>query len=122
MTVSATNLPAGATVASIVSASAFDLSVATTGRSHDDVQRRSGQAQVVQASIDSNVEDDDVLGSVSPNDFLNKQFRSKGSSPRCGRTNRLQDGGPRDAERRAGAPRDIKNTDVSSASFPRGRK
>ena len=80
MTVSATNLPAGATVAKIVSASAFDLSVATTGA----IGTMTFGGNVVKLksfklSIDSNVEDQEVLSNVAPVDFLNKEFKVDGS-------------------------------------------
>jgi len=79
MRVSATNLPAGATIATIVSASAFDLSVATTGA----IGTMTFNGALVQLksfklSVDSSIEDDDVLGSAAPNDFLNKQFKMEG--------------------------------------------
>jgi Phage tail tube protein len=80
MRVTATNLPAGATVASIVSATAFDLSVATTGA----IGTMTFNGALVQLksfklTVDSNVEDDEVLGSVAPVDFLNKEFKIEGS-------------------------------------------
>jgi Phage tail tube protein len=79
MRVTATNLPAGATVAAIVSASAFDLSVATTGA----IGTMTFNGALVKLksfklTVDSNIEDDDVLGSVTPNDFLNKEFKVEG--------------------------------------------
>jgi hypothetical protein len=78
MRVTATNLPAGATVAAIVSASAFDLSVATTGA----IGTMTFNGALVKLksfklTVDSNIEDD-VLGSVTPNDFLNKEFKVEG--------------------------------------------
>ncbi len=80
MRVTATNLPAGATIAKIVSASAFDLSVATTGAIG--TMTFNGaivQLKTVKLSIDETVEDDDVLGNVAPVDFLNKEFKVEGS-------------------------------------------
>jgi hypothetical protein len=79
MRVTATNLPAGATVAAIVSATAFDLSVATTGA----IGTMTFNGALVslksfKLTVDSNIEDDDVLGSVTPNDFLNKEFKVEG--------------------------------------------
>jgi hypothetical protein len=73
MRVTATNLPAGATVAAIVSATAFDLSVATTGA----IGTMTFNGALVslksfKLTVDSNV------GSVSPNDFLNKEFKVEG--------------------------------------------
>jgi len=79
MTVTGTNIPAGATIVTIVSSSAFDLSAATTGAA---TSYTFGGAVVALKSFklspDSNVEDDDVLGSTAPNDFLNKQFKVEG--------------------------------------------
>jgi hypothetical protein len=80
MTVSGTNVPAGATIAAIVSASAYDLSAATTGAIGT---QTFGPATIplksFKLSIDDNIEDQEVLGSVSPNDFLNKEFKVEGT-------------------------------------------
>lgn len=80
MTVSATNLPAGATIAAIVSASAFTLSVATTGAIGT---MTFGPATIAlksaKISINSNVEDQEVLGNLAPADFLNKEFAVEGT-------------------------------------------
>jgi hypothetical protein len=80
MRVTATNLPAGATIAKIVSATAFDLSVATTGA----VGTMTFNGAIValknfKLSMDSNIEDQEVLGNVAPADFLNKEFKVSGS-------------------------------------------
>jgi hypothetical protein len=80
MTVTATNLPAGATITKIVSATAFDLSVATTGA----IGSMTFSGAIVQLksfkmSVDSNIEDDEVLGTVAPVDFLNKEFKVEGT-------------------------------------------
>jgi hypothetical protein len=80
MRVSATNLPVGATIAAIVTASSFDLSVATTGA----IGTMTFNGAIVKLksfklSIDESIEDDDVLGSVAPIDFLNKQFKIEGT-------------------------------------------
>ncbi len=79
MAVTATNLPAGATIAKIVSATAFDLSVATTGA----IGTMTFSGAVVQLksfklTVDANIEDDEVLGNVAPVDFLNKEFKVEG--------------------------------------------
>ena len=80
MTVTGTNIPAGATVAVIVSATAFDLSVASTGAigtmtfGGATVNVRS--AQIV---ISKNIEDDTTIGSLSAVDRYNKQFSITGS-------------------------------------------
>lgn len=80
MRVSATNLPAGATIAAIVSSTAFDLSVATTGAIG--TMTFSGALvplKSIKLTIDESIEDDDVLGSVAPIDFLNKEFKIEGT-------------------------------------------
>lgn len=79
MRVSGTNVPAGATVATIVSSSAFDLSVASTGAIG--TLTFSGNPVVLKSakvSIDSSIEDQEVLGNVAPADFLNKEFKVEG--------------------------------------------
>lgn len=79
-TVMGANIPAGATIAAIVSSTAFDLSVATTGAAGAMVF---GGAVVAlknaKVTINGNVESQDVLGSLSPADFLNKEFSVEGS-------------------------------------------
>jgi hypothetical protein len=80
MRVTAANLPAGATITAIVSSSAFTLSVATTGA----IGTMTFNGAIValksfKLSIDENIEDQDVLGSVSPSDFLNKEFKVEGT-------------------------------------------
>ena len=80
MRVSGTNIPTGATVAKIVSSTAYDLSAATTGAIG--TQTFSGaivQLKSFKLSLDANLEDDDVLGSTSPVDYLNKEFKCEGS-------------------------------------------
>jgi len=80
MTVTGTNIPAGATVAAIVSSTAFDLSAASTGSA---TSYTFGGAVVVlksfKLSIDESIEDQDVLGNVAPADFLNKEFKVSGT-------------------------------------------
>jgi Phage tail tube protein len=80
MRVTATNLPAGATIATIVSSTAFDLSVATTGA----IGTMTFNGAIVKLksfklTIDANVEDQEVLSNVAPVDFLNKEFKVEGS-------------------------------------------
>jgi hypothetical protein len=80
MTVNGINVPAGATIAAIVSSTAFDLSIASTGA----IGTLTFGGAVVQLkslklSIDSNIEDDEILGSVAPVDFLNKEFKVDGT-------------------------------------------
>lgn len=80
MTVTGTNIPTGATIATIVSGTAFDLSAASTGTVSS---MTFGPAVVsvkkVSLSFKKNTEDDEVLGSVDPVDRLNKQFAVSGS-------------------------------------------
>lgn len=80
MSVTGTNIPVGATIATIVSASAYDLSVATTGAIGT---QTFGPALVsikkASLSFKKNTEDDEVLGSLDPVDRLNKQFAVSGS-------------------------------------------
>jgi hypothetical protein len=80
MTVTGTNIPAGATIAAIVSASAFTLSTASTGSA---TSYTFGPAVVAlksaKVTFSSNVESQDVLGNLSPADFLNKEFSIEGS-------------------------------------------
>src|SRR5271170_6229693 len=75
MTVTGSNIPVGATVVAIVSASAFTLSIASTGSA---ASYTFGPAVVAlksaKVTITSNVESQDVLGNLSPADFLNKEF------------------------------------------------
>lgn len=80
MTVAATNLVAGATIVKIVGAAAFDLSVATTG-AIGSMTFGPAVVKVKAASItiDTNIEAQEVLGSVNPADFLNKEFKVEGS-------------------------------------------
>jgi hypothetical protein len=80
MRVSATNCPVGATIVKIVSSTAFDLSAATTGAIG--AMTFNGalvQLKSIKLTIDSNIEDDDVLGSVAPVDYLNKEFKIEGT-------------------------------------------
>lgn len=78
-TVVGPNVPAGATIATIVSSTAFDLSAATTGAAGN---LAFGPAVIktksVKLTIDENVEDQEVLGNLSPADFLNKEFKVEG--------------------------------------------
>jgi hypothetical protein len=80
MTVTGSNIPAGATIAKIVSASAFDLSVASTGSA---TSYTFGPAVVALKSakitFNANVEDQEVLGNLNPADFLNKEFSVEGT-------------------------------------------
>lgn len=80
MTVTGTNVAAGTTITAIVSSSAVTLSTATTGSA---TSFTFGGAAVAlksfKLSIDENIEDDEVLGSVAPIDFLNKEFKVTGT-------------------------------------------
>lgn len=80
MTVTGTNVPTGATIVAIVSATAFDLSAATTGA----VGTMTFGALVVpvksmKLTIDAGGESFDVLGSLDPSDFFNKEFKVTGT-------------------------------------------
>jgi hypothetical protein len=75
MTVTGPNIPAGATIAAIVSSTAFTLSIATTGvASTMSFGPMVVKVKSAKLSINQNVEAQDVLGSTSPADFLNKEF------------------------------------------------
>jgi hypothetical protein len=80
MTVTGTNVAVGTTITAIVSSSAVTLSTATTGSA---TSFTFGGASVAlksfKMSIDENIEDDEVLGSVAPIDFLNKEFKVSGT-------------------------------------------
>lgn len=80
MTVTGTNIPVGATIATIVSATAYDLSVATTGAIGT---QTFGPAPLgikkLTLLFKKNTEDDKVLGNTSPIDRLNKSFSCDGS-------------------------------------------
>lgn len=80
MTVTGTNIPAGTTVATIVSATAYDLSAATTGAiGTQTFGPVAVQIKKFQLSLKANTEDDEVLGNQSPVDRLNKAFMASGS-------------------------------------------
>jgi len=79
MGVTGTNIPANTTVAKIVSATAYDLSQATTGA----IGTQTFTPQTValksaKITINANVEDQEVLGNLAPADFLNKEFSVEG--------------------------------------------
>lgn len=80
MTVVGTNIPVGATIATIVSGTAFDLSAASTGTASS---YTFGPATIalkkVQLQFKKNTEDDQVLGNLDPIDRLNKAFAVSGS-------------------------------------------
>jgi hypothetical protein len=80
MGVTGTNIPANTTVAKIVSSTAYDLSQATTGAIG--TQTFSPVAIALKSAkltINQNVEAQDVLGSLAPADFLNKEFAVEGT-------------------------------------------
>jgi hypothetical protein len=80
MTVTGTNVAAGTTITAIVSSSAVTLSIATTGSATSFTFGGAAvQLKSFKLSIDENIEDDEVLGSVSPVDFLNKEFKVTGT-------------------------------------------
>ncbi|AVT83665.1 phage tail tube protein [Rhodopseudomonas palustris] len=80
MTVTGANIPAGATIATIVSSNAFDLSVASTGAASS---YTFGPATISLKSAKitegGEVEDQEVLGSQDPADFLKKEYSVEGS-------------------------------------------
>jgi hypothetical protein len=80
MTVTGTNIAAGTTIAKIVSSSAVDLSVASTGSA---TSYTFGPAVIAlksaKVTMNANVESQDVLGSLDPADFLNKEFSVSGT-------------------------------------------
>ena len=80
MTVMGLNIPAGATIAAIVSSTAFDLSVASTGAVADMVFGGAPVAlKSAKVTINQNIEAQEVLGSIAPADFLNKEFSVEGT-------------------------------------------
>jgi len=80
MTVTGTNIPANTTIVAIVSGTAFTLSQASTGSA---TSYTFGPAIVAlksaKVTFSSNVEAQDVLGNLSPADFLNKEFSIEGT-------------------------------------------
>ena len=80
MTVTGTNVAANTTITAIVSSSAVTLSTATTGSA---TSFTFGGAVIAlknfKLSIDESIEDQEVLGSVAPADFLNKEFKVSGT-------------------------------------------
>lgn len=80
MTVTGTNIPAGATIVTIVSATAVDLSAATTGAS---TSYTFGPLVIpiksFKLTVDEDIEDQDVVGNVAPLDYLNKEFKVEGT-------------------------------------------
>jgi hypothetical protein len=80
MGVSGTNIPVGATVAKIVSSTAYDLSAASTGaigtQTFTPVAIPLKSAKL---TINANTEDQEVLGNLAPADFLNKEFMVEGT-------------------------------------------
>lgn len=116
MGVTGTNVPANTTVAAIVSSTAFTLSQATTGAvgtmTFTPVTIALKSAKL---TINANVEDQDVLGSLNPADFLNKEFSVEGTMECIWQNNsdfKDQFMGPYPLAIRL----DIKNTDVTIGS------
>jgi hypothetical protein len=112
MGVSGTSVPVGATVAAIVSATAFTLSAATTGAvgtmTFTPISIALKSAKI---TINANTEDQEVLGNVAPADFLNKEFTVEGTFEAIYRNEsdfKTQFMGPTPLAMRF----DIKNTDV----------
>jgi len=79
MGVTGTNIPTNTTVAKIVSATAYDLSAATTGAIGTQTFTPATIAlKSAKLTIASNIEAQEVLGTVTPADFLNKEFTVEG--------------------------------------------
>jgi Phage tail tube protein len=81
MTVTGTGIPANTTIATIVSATAITLSQnATASNTGTSLTFTATPIKIksLKLSIDGNIEDDDVLSSAAPNDFLNKSFKVEG--------------------------------------------
>lgn len=79
MTVTGTNIPVGAKIVTIVSSTAFDLSIASTGTvSSMTFGPAAIKLKSLKLSVDQNVESYDVLGSLAPADFFNKEFKVEG--------------------------------------------
>lgn len=80
MTVTGTNVPAGATVAAIVGANAFTLSAATTGAMGTITFGGAViNARMIDITIQKNTEDDMTIGNLSAVDRYNKMFVVTGS-------------------------------------------
>ena len=80
MTVTGVNIPAGATVAKIVSSTAFDLSIASSGAAS--YMMFGGLVLPIKSakiSIDGGGEAFDASGSADPYDFFNKEFKLTGT-------------------------------------------
>ena len=80
MGVSGSNVQVGSTVASIVSDTAFDLSAATTGTMGSLTFSPVAIAlKTAKVTLNPNIEHQDVLGSIGPADFLNKEYNVEGT-------------------------------------------
>lgn len=80
MGVTGTNIPTGTTIVALVSSSAFTLSQATTGAMGTmTFSPMTVALKSAKLTVNSNVESQDVLGSVAPADFLNKEFSIEGT-------------------------------------------
>jgi hypothetical protein len=79
MGVTGTNVPAGATVAAIVSATAFTLSAATTG-AMGTITFSPLTLPVISAklSVDAGSDAYQPMGTITPSDFFNKEFSVSG--------------------------------------------
>lgn len=81
MRVSGTGIPAGATIATIASATSITLSAAATASATVSITYTGTVVKLKSAklTIDEDVEDDDVLGNKAPDDYLNKNFKIEGT-------------------------------------------
>ena len=72
-------IPAGTTIVKIVSSTAFDLSAASTGAvSNLTFGPATVKVKSAKLTINQNIEAQQVLGSLDPVDYLNKQFSVEG--------------------------------------------
>lgn len=80
MTVTGTNVPVGATVATIISSTAFTLSIATTGAMGSiTFGGVVVNMRMVDINVMPNLEDDPTIGQLAVADRYNKQFAVEGS-------------------------------------------
>jgi hypothetical protein len=118
MGVTGTNVAANTKIAAIVSSTAFTLSIATTGAVGTMTFTPASIAlKSAKLTINANTEDQEVLGSVNPADFLNKEFAVEGTMECIYQNNsdfKDQFMGPYPLAIRL----DIKNTDVSLGVVP----
>ncbi len=81
MGISGTGIAAGTTIAAIVSGTAITLSANATQSGAQSLTFTAPTIKLksMKVTIDSDSEDQDVIGSTAPEDFLNKNFMSEGT-------------------------------------------